>query len=82
MYQKQDLTTQEYGELKLASENLVNYLPELQNYYNEATGVIDLEREAIEKLIEQGYIELFGVPDGYIYDSASKTYKEINGSRI
>ena len=35
----------------------------------------------IEKLIEQGYIELFGVPDGYIYDSATKTYKEINGSR-
>ena len=36
----------------------------------------------IEKLIEQGYIELFGVPDGYIYDSATKTYKEINGSRV
>ncbi len=35
----------------------------------------------IEKLIEQGYIELFGVPDGYIYDSETKTYKEINGSR-
>ena len=35
----------------------------------------------IEKFIEQGYIELFGVPDGYIYDSATKTYKEINGSR-
>ncbi len=35
----------------------------------------------IEKLIEQGYIELFGVPDGYIYDSATKQYKEINGSR-
>ena len=35
----------------------------------------------IEKLIEQGYIELFGVPDGYIYDSTTKTYKEINGSR-
>ena len=35
----------------------------------------------IEKFIETGYIELFGVPDGYIYDSATKTYKEINGSR-
>ena len=35
----------------------------------------------IEKYIEQGYIELFGVPDGYIYDSATKTYTEINGSR-
>ena len=35
----------------------------------------------IEKFIEQGYIELFGVPDGYTYDSATKTYSEINGSR-
>lgn len=35
----------------------------------------------IEKFIETGYIELFGVPDGYIYDSTTKTYKEINGSR-
>ena len=35
----------------------------------------------IEKFIEHGYIELFGVPDGYTYDSATKTYKEINGSR-
>ena len=35
----------------------------------------------IEKFIEQGYIELFGVPDGYTYDSATKIYKEINGSR-
>ena len=35
----------------------------------------------IEKFIEQGYIELFGVPDGYTYDSVTKTYKEINGSR-
>ena len=35
----------------------------------------------IEKYIEQSYIELFGVPDGYTYDSATKTYTEINGSR-
>ncbi len=35
----------------------------------------------IEKFIEDGYIELYGVPDGYIYDKETKTYKEINGSR-
>ena len=35
----------------------------------------------IEKFIEDGYIELYGVPDGYIYDSATKEYKEINGTR-
>ena len=43
-------------------------------------GVLKAETD-IEKLIEQGYIELFGVPDGYTYDSATKTYKEINGNR-
>ena len=35
----------------------------------------------IEKFIAQGYIELFGVPDGYSYDKETKTYKEINGER-
>ena len=35
----------------------------------------------IEKFIAQGYIELFGVPDGYTYDKETKTYKEINGER-
>ena len=35
----------------------------------------------IEKFIAQGYIELFGVPDGYSYDSASKSWSEINGVR-
>ena len=36
----------------------------------------------IEKYIETAYIELFGVPDGYVYDKETKTYKELNGSRI
>ncbi len=36
----------------------------------------------IEKFIESGYIELYGVPDGYTYDPKTKTYTEINGSRI
>ncbi len=35
----------------------------------------------IEKFISQGYIELFGVPDGYSYDKETKTFKEINGVR-
>ena len=35
----------------------------------------------IEKYIAQSYIELFGVPDGYSYDKATKTYREINGER-
>ena len=36
----------------------------------------------IEKFIETGYIELFGVQDGYVYDKETKTYKELNGSRL
>ncbi|MBQ9538245.1 MAG: ABC transporter substrate-binding protein [Treponema sp.] len=35
----------------------------------------------IEKFISEGYIELYGVPDGYSYDSTTKTYKEIYESR-
>ena len=43
-------------------------------------GILKPETD-IEKFIEKGYIELPGVPDGYTYDSATKTYKEINGNR-
>jgi NitT/TauT family transport system substrate-binding protein len=46
----------------------------------QTAGILKAETD-IEKFIETGYIELFGVPDGYIYDSATKTYKEINGNR-
>ena len=35
----------------------------------------------IDKFVEKGYVELPGVPDGYTYDSATKTYKEITGPR-
>ena len=63
----------------------LNYQPSRslgkKTFDNAATaGILKAETD-IEKFIEQGYIELFGVPDGYIYDSATKTYKEINGSR-
>ena len=46
----------------------------------QSAGILKADTD-IEKYIETGYIELFGVPDGYIYDSATKTYKEINGNR-
>ena len=36
----------------------------------------------IEKFIQNGYTELPGVPDGYVYDNATKTYKEITEPRI
>ncbi|MBQ3671370.1 MAG: ABC transporter substrate-binding protein [Treponema sp.] len=36
----------------------------------------------IDKFVEKGYVKLPGVPDGYTYDSATKTYSEINGARL
>ena len=36
----------------------------------------------IEKFAEKGYVEVEGVPDGYTYDSATKTYKEIKNPRV
>ena len=35
----------------------------------------------LNEFIKNGFIELDGVPDGYVYDKATKTYKEINGER-
>ncbi|MBP5156506.1 MAG: ABC transporter substrate-binding protein [Treponema sp.] len=35
----------------------------------------------IAKFVEKGYIEIDGVPDGYVYDSATKTYTEIKENR-
>ena len=35
----------------------------------------------IDQFVEQGYVELKGVPDGYSYDPAAKTFTEINGVR-
>ncbi|MBP3773556.1 MAG: ABC transporter substrate-binding protein [Treponema sp.] len=36
----------------------------------------------IDKFVERGCIDLPDVPDGYTYDSATKTYTEIRGSRV
>ena len=46
----------------------------------QAAGILK-ENTDIEKFIAQGYIELFGVPDGYTYNKDTKTYSEINGIR-
>lgn len=50
--EKTNLSAQEYGELKLAAEKLVENFPQLQQYYDDTTGLIDVERGAIEDLIK------------------------------
>ncbi|MED9903571.1 MAG: hypothetical protein UFG06_05245 [Lachnospiraceae bacterium] len=56
--EKTDLSTQEYGELKLAAEQLVEAFPELEKFYNSSTGLIDANRVSVEKLIEAKKNEL------------------------
>ena len=43
-------------------------------------GILKAETD-IEKFVETGYIELPGVPDGYIYDSEKGEYIEITELR-
>lgn len=56
--EKTDLSAAEYAELKLAAQELVNNFPQLEQYYNDATGLIDVERSAIEDLITAKKAEL------------------------
>lgn len=56
--EKTNLSAQEYGELKLAAEKLVENFPQLQQYYDDTTGLIDVERGAIEDLIKAKEAEL------------------------
>ena len=46
----------------------------------QVAGILKPETD-IDKFVETGYIELPGVPDGYIYDSATKQYIEITEPR-
>lgn len=56
--EKTNLSAQEYGELKLAAQKLVENFPQLQQYYDDTTGLIDVERGAIEDLIKAKEAEL------------------------
>lgn len=47
------LTEEEKEKLKNISAELVGQLPELQNYYNEETGLIATTKDEVAKLIEQ-----------------------------
>ena len=56
--EKIGLSADEQAELQLVSEKLVGYLPELQNYYDSTTGLLDVQRETLEELITQKEKEL------------------------
>jgi hypothetical protein len=55
---KTNLSEEEYGELRLAAENLVAYFPELSQYYDDTTGLINTEKDTILELIEAKKKEL------------------------
>ena len=46
----------------------------------QVAGILKAETD-IEKFVKTGYIELPGVPDGYIYDSEKGEYIEITEPR-
>lgn len=56
--EKEELTNQEKEEMKNLSSALVNTLPELEEYYNAETGLIDATRESIDSLIQSRLQEI------------------------
>ena len=56
--QKIGLSASEQAELKLVSEKLVDYFPQLEEFYNSTTGLLDVQRETLEELITQKEKEL------------------------
>lgn len=56
--QKIGLSADEQAELKLVSEKLVDYFPQLEEFYNSTTGLLDVQRETLEELITQKEKEL------------------------
>lgn len=55
---KESLTNEEKLEMQNLAKALVETLPELQNYYNEETGLLDTTRESIDKLIQSRLREI------------------------
>lgn len=55
---KESLTNEEKLEMQNLAKALVETLPELQNYYNEETGLLDTTRESIDNLIQSRLREI------------------------
>lgn len=56
--EKTDLSSTEYSELQLSAQALVDAFPELEQYYNDSTGLLDMNRQSVENLIEAKEREL------------------------
>lgn len=52
LYEKQGKSNEELEEMQRIAGLLVEKAPELKNYYDEQTGLIDASRDAVEKLIK------------------------------
>lgn len=55
---KTDLTASEQAEYKQVTEQLVENLPELEEYYDSVTGKLDITTESLKSMIEQKEKEL------------------------
>lgn len=56
--EKQNRSNEETDEMQRLAGLLIEKMPDLQEYYNEQTGLIDTTRESVEKLIEQRLKEI------------------------
>ena len=53
---KTNLTAKEKEQLKTVAESLISYIPELSDLYNEQTGYIDANKDAIQQMTD-AYVE-------------------------
>lgn len=56
--EKESLTNTEKEEMQKLAQSLVEQLPELENYYNTQTGLLDTNREALQKMIDERLREI------------------------
>lgn len=56
--EKESLTNTEKEEMQRLAQSLVEQLPELENYYNTQTGLLDTNREALQKMIDERLREI------------------------
>lgn len=56
--EKQNLTNQETEEMKRLADLLVDKMPELQQYYDEQTGLINATRQSVQELIQERLKEI------------------------
>lgn len=56
--EKESLTNTEKEEMQKLAQSLIEQLPELENYYNTQTGLLDTNRESLQKMIDERLREI------------------------